>query len=80
METDIEKIILKTLSEHLEGLTIADISRLTGIHRNTVSKYIFSFVREGVITQRKVGVASLCFLSKNAGKFKKSSEGGSRNG
>jgi len=65
METDTEKTILRALSEHPEGLTIADISRVTGIHRNTVSKYIFSFVREGIIIQRKVGVASLCFLNKN---------------
>jgi DNA-binding IclR family transcriptional regulator len=53
------------LSKHPEGITIADISRETGIHRNTVSKYIFGLAREGVAHQRKIGVVSLCFLKKN---------------
>jgi DNA-binding IclR family transcriptional regulator len=64
MENDIENKIIKFLSKHPEGVTIVDISREVKAHRNTVSKYIFGLVKEGVATQRRIGVASICYLSK----------------
>jgi DNA-binding Lrp family transcriptional regulator len=72
MENDIEKKIIKTLLKHAEGITIVDISKGIGVHRNTVSKYIFGLVKEGVVTQRRIGVVSICYLNENfVRKFKK---------
>jgi ribosomal protein S24E len=65
---EIEKKIIEFLSKHPEGVTIADISREIGVHRNTASKYIFGFVKEGVVAQRRIGVVSLCSLSKKGEK------------
>jgi predicted transcriptional regulator len=64
MENNIEKKIIKILLKCPEGVTMADISREIGIHRNTVSKYIFGFVKEGVVIQRRIGVVSICYLNK----------------
>jgi len=65
MEYEIEKEILKILEKHPEGVTIVDIARELNVHRNTVSKYIYGLVRADVVTQRRIGVASLCFLKKH---------------
>ena len=64
MENDTEKKILDVLSKHPEGITIIDISKKTNVHRNTISKYIFALSKTGIVKQRKVGVASLCYLEK----------------
>ena len=41
-------------------LTIEEIADLTGIHRNTVSKYVYGLEKEGKITMtRQVGSAKL---------------------
>jgi len=63
MKNHIEEKILKVLSKNRDGVTIADISRHIGVHRNTVSKYIFGLVKEGTVNQRRIGVVSLCYLS-----------------
>jgi len=68
MENDIENKIIKFLSKHPEGVTIADTSREVGAHRNTVSKYIFGLVKEGIVNQRRIGVVSICSLSKKGEK------------
>jgi Fic family protein len=68
MKNHIEEKILKILSKDRDGVTIADISRHIGVHRNTVSKYIFGLVKEGTVTQRRIGVVSLCYLHENYGK------------
>lgn len=68
MKNKIEKKIIKVLSKHPEGITIVGISRKIGVHRNTVSKYIFGLVRGGVATQRRIGVVSLCYLKKRRSK------------
>ena len=68
MKNNIENKIISTLSEHPEGTTIVDISRGVGAHRNTVSKYIFGLVKEGVVNQRRIGVVSICSLSKKGEK------------
>jgi DNA-binding IclR family transcriptional regulator len=68
MENDIENKIIKFLAKHPEGVTIVGISREVKAHRNTVSKYIFGLVKEGVATQRRIGVVSICSLSKKGEK------------
>lgn len=64
MQNNIDKRIIRALSKHPEGITIVDISKEIEVHRNTVSKYVFALVREGVVTQRRIGVVSICYLSK----------------
>jgi len=68
MKNNIEEKILKTLSKNRDGITIADISRKISVHRNTVSKYIFGLVKEGIVTQRRFGMVSICYLSKGGKK------------
>lgn len=63
MENQTEEKIKKVLSNHTDGITIVNISREIGVHRNTVSKYIFGLVKEKAVIQRRIGVASLCYLS-----------------
>jgi predicted transcriptional regulator len=64
MKNDIEKRVIRALSKHPEGMTIRDISREIGVHRNTISKYIFGLTKEDIVAQRRIGVVSLCYLKK----------------
>jgi DNA-binding IclR family transcriptional regulator len=61
---NLEKKIIETVKRYPEGLTIARISKELNIHRNTASKYVFALVKSGILEQRRVGVASLCYLKK----------------
>jgi DNA-binding IclR family transcriptional regulator len=61
---ELEEKIIETVKRHPEGLTINQISKELNIHRNTTSKYVFALVRSGILEQRRVGVASLCYLKK----------------
>ena len=54
--------ILDVLKNHPEGLTVNDISKLVKINRSTASKYIFGLIIEGLIYQRKIGPAKLCYF------------------
>ena len=56
--------IIELLSENRRGLSILDISRLIGNNRITVAKYIYGLVSEGLVEQREVGRAKLCYLKK----------------
>ena len=73
-----EKII-KLLSKHPEGLTFAQISREIGMHRNTITKYIYELSGAGVLQIRDMGTLKLCYLANSkAGSnvLKNNSEGG----
>ena len=59
---DPRKVILEVLKMHPEGLTIQKISKLSGMSRLTATKYIHELLGAGVVYQRKVGVAKLCYL------------------
>ena len=59
---DPKKVILNVLSEHPEGLTLQKIANLTGMSRLTATKYIHELMGAGIIYQRKVGIAKLCYL------------------
>jgi len=61
-ENNFRERIIDKLKQHPEGLTILNIASDTGINRITVSKYIFGLTSEGLILQRKVGTAKLCYL------------------
>ena len=56
------KKIIKALKEHPEGLSIMEIAELIGVHRHTVIKYIYNLIGLGLIWQRKIGPAKLCYL------------------
>jgi DNA-binding IclR family transcriptional regulator len=58
-----EEKIIKILQEHPEGLPILEIAKLIGMHRHTVTKYIYHLIGTGVVYQREVGAAKLCYLS-----------------
>jgi len=61
-ENNFRKRIIKNLKKHSEGLTILSIAENTGINRVTVSKYVFGLVSEGLVFQRRIGPAKLCYL------------------
>ena len=58
-----KKRIIDVLKKHHEGLMIMDVAENTGISRITVSKYILVMVAEGLVIQRSVGTAKLCYLN-----------------
>jgi len=59
-----EKII-KVLSKHPEGLPILTIAKLVGSHRHTITKYVYELIGSGIIYQRRVGSAKLCYLKED---------------
>src|SRR4030042_3647177 len=59
---DPKKLIIDTLRKHNKGLTILTISKLTGIHRHTAAKYIHELLGAGVLYQREIGPAKLCYV------------------
>jgi len=63
-DSDMERKIIKFLQKHKHGATIAEIARGINAHRNTVSKYIFGMARQGIIAQRQIGAAQMCYLKK----------------
>ena len=52
----------ETLRKHPEGLTILRLAELVGVHRHTVTKYVYMMIGSGEIYQRDVGRAKLCYL------------------
>ena len=62
-----DKIIV-LLKKHPQGLTIIEIGELLGISRITIAKYVYGLVIEGIIRQREVGPAKLCYLSDKHGR------------
>jgi len=67
-EKRITEQIVEILSKHPEGLTAVDLAKLLGIHRHTVTKYIYQLIGSEEIHQRQVGPAKLCYLSKKGEK------------
>lgn len=54
--------IMETLRANPEGLTIQDLAKKTGAHRQTVTKYVLWLEGAGVIIRRRVGAATLHYL------------------
>ena len=61
---DPRKLIIESLRKNPEGLTILSVAKATGLHRHTCTKYIHELIGAGIIYQRSVGVAKLCYLKK----------------
>jgi DNA-binding Lrp family transcriptional regulator len=66
MSQDIEKLILEFLQkEYPKDFSIEEIAEKTGIHRNTVSKYVFGLEKEGTVKiSRNVGRAKMYVVTK----------------
>jgi len=58
----IREKILEILKVHPEGLTIESVSSQIGLHRQTVTKYLFWLDGANVIYRRRVGSATLHYL------------------
>lgn len=59
---DVKDKVLSILKKHPEGLTTVDISNLIGIGRQSLAKYVYQLVGEGIIEQRTIGTAKLCYV------------------
>ena len=69
-----KKLILETLKKHPEGLTLQKISELTKMSRLTATKYVHELIGSGIIYQRKVGIAKLCYLKERFARLIKEEE------
>ena len=68
MKNTFRERILDLLRTHPDGLTILDIANSLVANRSTVTKYIYELSGAEIITQRKIGSAKLCFLTKDVKK------------
>lgn len=59
---DIHNEIIEILKKHPEGLTIVEIEKILKVSKHTAAKYIYQLIGEGLIYQREVGTAKLCYL------------------
>ena len=71
---DPKKTIIETLKKHPEGLTLQKISELTDMSRLTATKYVHELMGGGIIYQRKVGIAKLCYLKERFARVVKEEE------
>jgi len=62
IKIDVKNKIVEILKEHPEGLTTVDIAKYTGMTRQSVTKYIYQLLGEGIIYQKKIGTAKICYL------------------
>jgi len=60
---DTEKRILEYLSRTPEGDTFGGIAKAIGMHRHTVTKYIYKLIGEGKIRVKNISTAKLCYLN-----------------
>lgn len=61
-ENHFKERIIKVLSKHPEGLSIAEISQLIDADRHTVAKYIHELIGGEKIYQRDLGTIKLHYL------------------
>ncbi|MBN2202882.1 MAG: winged helix-turn-helix transcriptional regulator [Candidatus Aenigmarchaeota archaeon] len=66
------KYIIEALMANPEGLTLLSLASISGLHRHTCRKYINELTKEGIVFQRDVGAAKLCYLKQE---IKNSAEG-----
>lgn len=68
MNIDDEKIrknILKVLGTHPEGLTIVELARIIGVHRQTAVKYVLWLEGAEKVYRRRIGAVTLNYLKKD---------------
>jgi hypothetical protein len=64
MIQSIKDSIVGVLSRHPEGLSFSQISAELGMHRHTITKYIYELKGEKAITVRDLRTLKLCYLKK----------------
>ena len=67
----LKKKLVSILRHHSEGLTIQELSKLTGAHRQTVRSYLQWLQGAGIVYQRRIGAVSLNYLKKDWERLKK---------
>jgi DNA-binding transcriptional ArsR family regulator len=60
-KNDYRSQILETLDDAPSGLTIKELSEITGAHRNTVSTHLYTLGNEGLVSKKEIGTAHLYF-------------------
>ena len=65
MEDDIRQKILELLKANPIGLTIEEIAAGVGMHRHSVTKYIYELSGAKEIVLRPIGKAKICYLAKD---------------
>lgn len=60
-ETVLERKTMNYLRKHPEGVMLLDLAGATGVHRHTLTKYIYRLEGMGKVRVRKVGIAKLCY-------------------
>ncbi|MFH1623058.1 MAG: hypothetical protein ABIA12_00860, partial [Candidatus Aenigmatarchaeota archaeon] len=63
-ENYIRERMVELLEAHPEGMTILGVAQALKLNRNTVTKYVYELSGAGVVVQRKIGSAKLCFVPK----------------
>jgi hypothetical protein len=61
---DPRRLVIDALRKNPEGLTLLSLAEVTGLHRHTCTKYVHELIGAGIVHQRNVGVAKLCYLNK----------------
>ena len=64
MTEKIEEKIMKYLGKHPEGIMILDLADALGVHRHTVTKYVYRLEGMGLLRIRKIGIAKLCYVNR----------------
>ena len=65
---------MNVLKKHPEGLTLQKVAVLSGMSRLTATKYIHELMGGGIVYQRKVGIAKLCYLKERFARVVKQEE------
>jgi len=69
-----KRTIVDVLKKHPEGLTLQKVAKLSSMSRLTATKYIHELMGEGVISQREVGMAKLCYIKDRFARLVKEEE------
>ena len=64
----IKQKIVDTLSDHPEGLSIAEIARRIGSDRYTATKFLHELIGAGIIHQRDFTILKINYLTKSPAK------------
>jgi len=62
-EAEIKKTLMKEIDKSIWGATQAELAKVTGFHRNTISKYLNMLLHEETVAKRTYGRTEVWFLS-----------------